>query len=64
MSKTVFGLVTASFTLGGLIGSGSASLLLDKWGRRGVLIINSLCLAMGSTVFAGSSTVTGLILGR
>lgn len=64
MTDTVFGLVTSSFTLGGFLGSFAASPFLDRYGRRGVLVINSLAIAVGSTLFAISNTVELLILGR
>ncbi|KAF8303086.1 general substrate transporter [Clavulina sp. PMI_390] len=64
MSKTVFGIVTASFTLGGFLGSSFASYFLERWGRRGSLIINSMVVALGSAFFSASSTINGLMFGR
>jgi MFS family permease len=64
MTDTVFGVVTSSFTLGGFVGSSAASPLLDHYGRRGVLIMNAVVVALGSAIFSLSITVQGLIAGR
>jgi MFS transporter, SP family, solute carrier family 2 (facilitated glucose transporter), member 3 len=64
MTDAIFGAVTSSFTAGGFVGSSCASVLLEKFGRRGALVLNSLCIALGSIAFAGSSSVTGLIAAR
>jgi len=64
MTDAIFGAVTSSFTAGGFVGSSCASVLLEKLGRRGALVLNSLCIALGSIAFAGSNSVTGLIAAR
>ena len=60
----MFGVVTSFFTLGGLLGSSSANLVMDRAGRKGALVLNSIFIAMGSVVFAISSDIPGFLLGR
>lgn len=64
MTDAIFGAVTSSFTVGGFVGSSCASVLLEKFGRRGALVLNSLCIALGSAAFGSSSSVAGLIGSR
>ncbi|KAJ7306378.1 hypothetical protein JRQ81_009723 [Phrynocephalus forsythii] len=67
----LYNLTTALFSLGGLIGSLLASLLVDRFGRRGALILNNIlsivsALLMGFTplIFAYEYTIfTRLLTG-
>nr|XP_020637904.1 solute carrier family 2, facilitated glucose transporter member 5-like isoform X2 [Pogona vitticeps] len=52
----LYNLTTALFSLGGLIGSLLASLLVDRFGRRGALILNNI-LSMISALLMGFSSI-------
>ena len=60
----MFGVVTSFFTLGGLLGSSSANLVMNRVGRKGALVLNSIFIAVGSGIFAISSDVPGFLVGR
>ncbi|KAF8321442.1 major facilitator superfamily domain-containing protein [Cantharellus anzutake] len=64
ISDALFGVITAFFTLGGLLGSLSANLIMDCLGRRGALLVNAFIIAIGSTIFAISGGATGFIIAR
>jgi len=64
MSDTTFSVVTAIYTVGGLIGSMSANIAMDRWGRRGASRLSALMTAVGALLMAVSSSVKALLVGR
>lgn len=64
MSEFIFSVVTAVFTIGGLIGSLFANLVMDSRGRRGATRVSALFTAGGAALMGLSSSVTFLSLGR
>ncbi len=64
MSDALFGVITAFFTLGGLLGSLSANLIMDNVGRRGALLTNPMLIAVGSGIFSVSNSVASLAIAR
>ncbi|KAJ7286004.1 general substrate transporter [Mycena rebaudengoi] len=64
MSDFTFSVVTAVFTVGGLAGSLIASMVMDRWGRRGAARASSLFIAVGSALMCISASVGVLGFGR
>lgn len=64
MSDNLFGLLTASYTVGGLIGSIYASQLADLQGRKKTLMIASGLVLFGSALMAISNVFLPILLGR
>lgn len=64
MSEFIFSVVTAIFTVGGLIGSLLANLVMDSRGRKGATRVSALLTAGGAALMGFSSSVTLLSLGR
>ncbi|SGY48162.1 BQ5605_C001g00621 [Microbotryum silenes-dioicae] len=64
MTQSAFGLVTASYTLGGLISSLNASRLIDGLGRRKTAVVAAWLIVAGGSLMAIGSSVTVLVFGR
>ncbi|KDE07312.1 hypothetical protein, variant [Microbotryum lychnidis-dioicae p1A1 Lamole] len=64
MTQSAFGLVTASYTLGGLISSLNASRLIDSLGRRKTAVVAAWLIVAGGSLMAIGSSVTVLVFGR
>ena len=64
MSDFTFSVVTAIFTIGGLMGSLVANIVMDHWGRKGATRISAAFLAVGAALMGLSASVGMLSLGR
>jgi Sugar (and other) transporter len=64
MSDVSFSLVTSIFTVGGLLGSAVANLIMDGSGRKGTLRTCAALTAAGAAVMGLSNSVTLLAIGR
>jgi len=64
MSDAEFSVVTASFTIGGLVGSIFANPLTDRRGRKGAMNVNAGLVAVGSTFMSLSGSQLPLLIGR
>jgi SP family facilitated glucose transporter-like MFS transporter 3 len=64
MSDNTFSVVTAVFTVGGLLGSIAASKAIDIFGRKGACRISALFTTIGGGILFASGSVSGLVLGR
>ncbi|KAI6036783.1 general substrate transporter, partial [Pisolithus microcarpus] len=64
MSDATFSLVTSLFTVGGLCGSLSANIAMDRYGRKGATRISSVCNAAGALLSAVAASVTAIAVGR
>jgi CCR4-NOT transcription complex subunit 1 len=64
MSDFVFSFVTAIFTIGGLVGSLIANVVMDRHGRKGASKVTTVLLAIGAAVMGISTSVTALSFGR
>ncbi|CCD25524.1 Vvs1p NDAI_0F02060 [Naumovozyma dairenensis CBS 421] len=65
MTDQQIGIVTAMFSIGGLIGSYYAGSLAERYGRKRVNLINNFCFALfGSLCMFTANNVIMLILGR
>jgi len=64
MSNFVFSFVTAIFTVGGLVGSLIANMLIDSYGRKGASRTTALLVAIGAGFMGVSGSVAALSFGR
>lgn len=58
------GVITAMFSIGGVLGSYYAGRLADRYGRRKVTFLTSMIGIIGSMMLFGSNSYTGFIVGR
>ncbi|KAI0295489.1 general substrate transporter [Russula brevipes] len=64
MSDATFSLVTSVFTVGGFLGSSTASIAMERRGRKAALQISGLFVAVGSGLMAIAPSTGLLLLGR
>jgi MFS transporter, SP family, solute carrier family 2 (facilitated glucose transporter), member 3 len=64
MSDATFSVVTAVFTIGGLLGSMGANVLIERRGRRSAVRAAALLNLLGAGLMTAASTVSALIGGR
>ncbi|KAF8636504.1 hypothetical protein AX17_003318 [Amanita inopinata Kibby_2008] len=64
MSDFTFSVVTSIFTVGGLMGSLVANLIMDRWGRKGATKISAFLIASGAGIMGFSTNVTMFAFGR
>lgn len=64
MNNATFSVVTAAFTVGGLVGSLMASYSVDRFGRKGALLGSSSLYATGSGIMAGAHNAAVFGVGR
>jgi len=64
MSNFVFSFVTAIFTVGGLVGSLTANMLIDRYGRKGASRAAALLVAAGAGFMGVSESIAFLSFGR
>ncbi|KAK0240541.1 general substrate transporter [Armillaria nabsnona] len=64
MTEFTFSVVTASFTLGGLLGSLFANILTDKYGRKFAANTSGAVMALGTAIMGLAAGVPALVIGR
>jgi MFS family permease len=64
MDDVTFSVVTAIYTIGGLLGSLIANVVMDRYGRKGAARGNALFVALGTGLMGFSSNVSMLAAGR
>jgi sugar porter (SP) family MFS transporter len=64
MSDATFSLITSVFTVGGFLGSCTASIVMDRRGRKAALQFSGLLVAVGSGLMGVASSTVLLLLGR
>ncbi|KAN0075282.1 General substrate transporter [Tylopilus felleus] len=64
MSDATFSLVTSLFTVGGLLGSLSANLVMDRYGRKGASRFSALFNIAGAAISGLAPSVAPMALGR
>ncbi len=64
MSDATFSLITSMFTVGGFLGSCTASIVMDRRGRKAALQFSGLLVAVGSGLMGVASSTVLLLLGR
>ncbi|KAI0698474.1 general substrate transporter [Cytidiella melzeri] len=64
MSDATFSVVTSVYTVGGLLGSLVANVVMDRRGRRGAVRASAAMFAVGAGIMSVSASLSPLILGR
>ncbi|KAG8217379.1 general substrate transporter [Butyriboletus roseoflavus] len=64
MSDATFSLVTSLFTVGGLLGSLSANLAMDRYGRKGASRISAVFNTAGAALSGVAVSIAPMALGR
>ena len=64
MSDATFSVLTSVYTVGGLLGSIGANVIMDKWGRKGAVLISAFIMAVGAGFMAVAASLSPLIIGR
>lgn len=64
MSDATFSVVTSVYTVGGLLGSLFANVVMDKWGRKGAIRVSAVMFAVGAGIMGIAASLSLLILGR
>lgn len=64
MSDATFSLVTSLFTVGGLLGSLSANLVMDRYGRKGASRFSAVFNTAGAAISGLAPSVAPMALGR
>ncbi|KAH9997557.1 hypothetical protein BJV77DRAFT_1058987 [Russula vinacea] len=64
MSDETFSLVTSMFTVGGFLGSFTASTVMERHGRKAALQFSGLSVAVGSGLMAIAPSTSLLLFGR
>lgn len=64
MDDATFSVLTSVYTVGGLLGSLGANVVMDRWGRKGACLASAFVMAVGAGFMAVSATLPPLIIGR
>lgn len=64
MTDAQFSALTSVFSIGGLIGSAGANVVMDSRGRRGALRISAVLTALGAFLMTIAPGYTPLVIGR
>jgi len=64
MTDAQFSALTSVFSVGGLIGSAGANVVMDNRGRRGALRISAVFTALGASLMTIASGYAPLVIGR
>ncbi|KAI0736559.1 general substrate transporter [Fomitopsis betulina] len=64
MTDATFSVVTSVYTVGGLLGSLGANLVMDRWGRKGAVRTSAILTGVGAALMGVSAGLASLIIGR
>ncbi|OJT14181.1 hypothetical protein TRAPUB_9292 [Trametes pubescens] len=64
MDDATFSVLTSVYTVGGLLGSLGANVVMDRWGRKGACLASAFIMAVGAGFMAVSATLPPLVIGR
>ncbi|CDO69032.1 hypothetical protein BN946_scf184834.g39 [Trametes cinnabarina] len=64
MDNATFSLLTSIYTVGGLLGSVGANIVMDRWGRKGACLASAFVMAIGAGFMAVSASLSPLLVGR
>ncbi|GJE86819.1 MFS general substrate transporter [Phanerochaete sordida] len=64
MSDATFSVVTAVYTVGGLLGSLVANVVMDRAGRKGAVQASSALFVLGAAIMSSAASLWPLIIGR
>ncbi|KAI0371781.1 general substrate transporter [Pilatotrama ljubarskyi] len=64
MDNATFSVLTSVYTVGGLLGSIGANLVMDRWGRKGACLASAFIMAVGSGFMGVAASLSPLTIGR
>ncbi len=64
MSDATFSVLTSIYTVGGLLGSVGANIIMDRWGRKGAVLVSAFIMAIGAGFMSVAASLSPLIVGR
>ena len=64
MDDPTFSVLTSVYTVGGLLGSLGANVVMDRWGRKGAILASSFIMAVGAGFMGVAASLSPLIFGR
>ena len=64
MSDATFSVVTSVYTVGGLLGSVVANVVMDRWGRKGACLASAFIMAVGAGFMSVAASLSPLVIGR
>ncbi|KAH9946362.1 general substrate transporter [Epithele typhae] len=64
MTDTTFSFLTSVYTVGGFLGSIGANVVMDRYGRKGAMLISAFIMAIGSGLMGVAASLTPLLFGR
>jgi len=64
MSDPTFSVVTSVYNVGGLMGSAGANVFMDRYGRKGAILISSVATLLGAGLMGIAASLTPLLFGR
>ncbi|TBU28924.1 general substrate transporter [Dichomitus squalens] len=64
MDDATFSVVTSVYTVGGLLGSLGANIIMDRWGRKGAVLASSFITVIGAGFMGVAASLSPLVIGR
>ena len=64
MTDATFSVVTSAYTAGGFMGSSVANVVMDRWGRKGAVLVSSFIMALGAGFMGVAASLSPLMIGR
>ena len=64
MTDAQFAALTSVFSVGGLVGSAGANVVMDSRGRRGAIRLSAVLTALGTLLMTVASGYALLVIGR
>ncbi|KAI8998903.1 general substrate transporter [Trametes punicea] len=64
MDDATFSLLTSIYTVGGLLGSVGANVVMDRWGRKGACLASAFVMAVGAGFMGVAASLSPLLIGR
>ncbi|KAI0747840.1 general substrate transporter [Daedaleopsis nitida] len=64
MSDATFSVLTSVYTVGGLVGSIGANVVMDRWGRKGAVLSSAFIMAVGAGFMSVAASLSPMIIGR
>ncbi|KAJ8462028.1 hypothetical protein ONZ51_g11165 [Trametes cubensis] len=64
MDNPTFSVLTSIYTVGGLLGSIGANVVMDRWGRKGACLASAFIMAVGAGFMGVAASLSPLVIGR
>ncbi|KAI0332096.1 general substrate transporter [Cubamyces sp. BRFM 1775] len=64
MDNPTFSVLTSIYTVGGLLGSVGANVVMDRWGRKGACLASAFIMAIGAGFMGVAASLSPLVIGR